>query len=52
MLNSYRGFIDERYWETSRGIKSCINPGKLKQMAIDTGFLDMDLLQEVLRNLE
>ena len=43
VLNSYRGSADERYWnywpkvtwETSRGIKSCINPGKLKQMAID-----------------
>ena len=60
VLNNYRRETDERYWnywpkvtwESSRKYKSKIDPDKLKQMAIDTGFTDMDLLNVVCNDLK
>ena len=60
VLNSYRGNADDRYWrywprvswEDSRKFKSQINPDKLWQMAIDTGFSDRDLLKQVCDDLK
>lgn len=59
VLNSYRGNVDDRYWrywptvswEESKKLKSQINPDKLWQMAIDTGFKDRDLLKQVCDDL-
>ena len=39
-------------WESSRNLKSKISPETLKQMAIDTGFKDIDLLNTVCNDLK
>ena len=60
VLNDYRKGTDERYWKfwpkvtwkESRKQKSKINPEKLKQMALDTGFEDTVLLDLVFNDLK
>ena len=60
VLNNYRKDPDGRYWaywpkvswESSRNLKSKISPETLKQMAIDTGFKDIDLLNTVCNDLK
>ena len=59
VLKSYRGSTDDRYWQywpklswkDSRNLKSQINPDKLWEMAIDTGFQDKSLLKQVCEDL-
>ena len=58
VLNNFRRETDERNywpkitWEASRKFRSKIDPDKLKQMAIDTGFTEIDLLNVVCNTLK
>ena len=60
VLNDYRVTADNRYWrywqkqtwETGKALKSQIDPEVLKQMAIDTGFHDTKLLEQVYNDLK